>query len=68
VTRSWAWAWANSSATGPMRGPCAAILDALQAVGIGDPKIAACYTLLERIVSMLTKMMRSPTPSPTTKR
>jgi hypothetical protein len=41
---------------------CAAILDALQAVGISDAKMSARYVLLQRIVSMLTKIA-SPTPT-----
>jgi len=44
---------------------CAAILDALQSVGVRDPTMDANYQLLHRIVSMLTKMMRAPTPAPT---
>lgn len=44
---------------------CAAILDALQAVGISDSRMSAGYVLLQRVVSMLTKMIGSPTPTPT---
>jgi len=44
---------------------CAAMLDALQAVGASDPRMQGGYVLLHRIVSMLTKMIASPTPTPT---
>ena len=36
---------------------CAAVLDAMQAVGIDDRRITDGHTLLVRIVSMLTKMI-----------
>ena len=35
----------------------AAILDAMQVVGISDPRIADGHALLVRVVSMLTKMI-----------
>lgn len=45
---------------------CAAILDAIQQVGISHPEIPTGYELLHRVVSMLTKMInKSPTPTPT---
>ena len=43
---------------------CAALLDAMQQVGITDGQIAAGYELLHRVVSMLTKMINKP-PTPT---
>ena len=36
---------------------CAAVLDAMQVVGLSDPRIPDGHTLLVRIVSMLTKMI-----------
>ena len=36
---------------------CAAVLDAMQVVGIDDRRITDGHTLLVRIVSMLTKMI-----------
>ena len=36
---------------------CAAVLDAIQVVGLADPRIHDGHTLLVRIVSMLTKMI-----------
>ena len=36
---------------------CAAVLDAIQVVGLTDPRIHDGHTLLVRIVSMLTKMI-----------
>jgi four helix bundle protein len=36
---------------------CAAVLDAMQSIGIHDARMADGYTLLLRIVSMLTKMI-----------
>ena len=36
---------------------CAAILDALECLGIADVRIAEGHTLLARVVSMLTKMI-----------
>ena len=45
---------------------CAAVLDAMQQVGITNRGIPAGYELLHRVVSMLTKMIeKSPTPTPT---
>jgi len=38
---------------------CAAVLDAMQVVGLADPRIPDGHTLLVRIVSMLTKMIGS---------
>jgi four helix bundle protein len=35
---------------------CAALLDAMQAIGVAEPRIAEGRALLVRIVSMLTKM------------
>ncbi len=37
---------------------CAAVLDAMQALGLTDPQITDSDALLIRIVSMLTKMIR----------
>jgi four helix bundle protein len=37
---------------------CAALLDAMQAIGVEDPRIVEGRALLVRIVSMLTKMIR----------
>jgi four helix bundle protein len=42
-----------------------AILDALRAIGVVDSGMNASSSLLHRIVSMLTKMIQSPTPTPT---
>jgi hypothetical protein len=36
---------------------CAAVLDAMQVVGLADARIPDRHTLLVRIVSMLTKMI-----------
>ncbi len=36
---------------------CAAVLDAMQVVGLADPRIPEGHALLVRIVSMLTKMI-----------
>jgi four helix bundle protein len=36
---------------------CAAILDAMMAIGIGDPRIDQGHELLARIVAMLTKLI-----------
>ena len=36
---------------------CAAALDALVAIGLGDPRVVDGQALLVRIVSMLTKMI-----------
>ena len=36
---------------------CAAVLDAMTAIGLADPRIAESDALLVRIVSMLTKMI-----------
>jgi four helix bundle protein len=36
---------------------CAAVLDAMQAVGITDARMAEGYALLVRVVAMLTKMI-----------
>ena len=36
---------------------CAAVIDAMQAVGIDDRRVTDGHTLLVRIVSMLTKMI-----------
>jgi four helix bundle protein len=45
---------------------CAAILDAMQQVGVANGRIPAGYELLHRVVSMLTKMInKPPTPTPT---
>ncbi len=37
---------------------CAAVLDAMQALGLDGPQIADSDALLVRIVSMLTRMIR----------
>ncbi|MDB4952631.1 MAG: hypothetical protein JWO36_200 [Myxococcales bacterium] len=52
---------------------CAAILDAMQQVGVANSGIPAGYELLHRVVSMLTKMINKPptptlTPTPTSQR
>ena len=45
---------------------CAAVLDAMQSLGVVDGSQRDGYALLVRIVSMLTKMTASsPTPTPT---
>ena len=45
---------------------CAAILDAMQQVGVANSRIPAGYQLLHRVASMLTKMInKPPTPTPT---
>ena len=36
---------------------CAAVLDAMIALGLADPQVGECDALLVRIVSMLTKMV-----------
>ena len=36
---------------------CAAVLDAMQVVGLADPRIPEGHALLVRIVSMLTNMI-----------